>query len=56
MVSSAYQAPNQLRNASSVGLGTTWNMLAVPCRNVVRLVKFATPNLREAVFSLSCIF
>src|SRR5262249_34940570 len=54
--SSAYHAPNQLRKPSSVGFGTTWNMLAVACRNVVILAKLATPNRRDAVFSLSCNF
>ena len=51
MVSSAYNAPNKLLQPSFVALGTTWNVLAEPCRNVVRLAKVATPSLaRSRVF------
>src|SRR6266581_3000321 len=53
MASWKYQAPNRLLQPNSLGLGTTWNELTVPCRKVCRLVKLAWPRRRDAVFSLS---
>ena len=49
-----YQAPKRLLQPSSLALGTTWNEVAVPARNVASDAKAATPVVREAVFSLSC--
>ena len=48
MVSCRYHAPNRLRNPTSLAWGTTWKLLTVPCRNVVRLVKVAWPKLARS--------
>ncbi len=53
ITSSAYQAPNQLRQPSSVGFGSTENVDTLPCKNVVRLVNVAVPSRPEPVSSLS---
>ena len=51
MASSTYHAPNRLRHPSSLALGTTWKLLTVPCRNVVKLVKRGLSELaRSRVF------
>ena len=38
MVSSRYQAPMRLLQPNSLGVGTTWKLLTLPCRKVVRLL------------------